>query len=453
MTYVYDRDLGTGRDGPVRAGVPDRLGAHPVAVRLLPLDADGLVHLRRHAEALAVVGHPNLGLIEDVTRIDDDTVLVATTLGTDTLGDRLGHRAFDTDEVVATIRAVAGALAAAHRSGLAHGAVHPGNVVWSSEPAIDRPAGVPVLVDLGLGRFRGSLVLETAPTAWSADRRAMLDMARTLVAVLGAPTTTRAAALAALVGDGGEDIVADPDGLVALVRECERIARRPDRPLPVEQPAPATPESSPPRHDSGPSPRRRLGARDRPAPGRGSRQSHDRRPVLAGAALAAGLIVGVSANLALHRGPGADEATRAAYHPPSDCGPESATPTPPPGAEVIPGFVDLDADGCADPLWWSPGDATLHVPTDPATGDAPDRFRLGAPGDLLVVGDWDCDGTSTPAIYRPESGQTFHFDRWATVDQPVDATPGEILAPESVPHTDGDDDGCDRIVVTSAGPS
>ena len=39
-------------------------------------------------------------------------------------------------------------------------------------------------------------------------------------------------------------------------------------------------------------------------------------------------------------------------------------------------------------------------------------FELGRPGDVAVVGDWDCDGLRTPALYRPASGEVFEFDAW-----------------------------------------
>lgn len=444
MSYSLDIQIGSGADGPVHRAVADRLGARPVAVRHLPLDGDGLVHLRRHAEALAAVGHPRLGLITDVARLDDDTVLVATTLGTQTLADRMAAAPLPVDEVLEVVNSVAAALHAAHRAALPHGAVHADNVVWAAEPAIGRPAGVPILVDLGLTAFRHGTWDQVDPAVWCEDRRALMVLARDLVEALGPPATTRQAALADLVARGDE-LVDDPAGLATLARECERIAHRPDRPLPVEQPVPVTSAPlRPPRQAERRRPRRGSHRRRRPDVGL------DGRRVVTGAALAAGLALGVVATFAVDRSTDPDDATPAAHLPVGDCGPDVAVPTPPSGGEPVPGFVDLDADGCADSVWWSPSDATLHVLTDPAVGSVPDRFGLGAPGDQLVVGDWDCDGATTPAIYRPDTGETFHFDRWAAAGRPVEATPGDILPPRSVPHTDGDDDGCDRIVVTSS---
>lgn len=40
------------------------------------------------------------------------------------------------------------------------------------------------------------------------------------------------------------------------------------------------------------------------------------------------------------------------------------------------------------------------------------RYRVGRAGDEVLVGDWDCDGTATPALLRPATGEVFVFPRW-----------------------------------------
>jgi hypothetical protein len=72
--------------------------------------------------------------------------------------------------------------------------------------------------------------------------------------------------------------------------------------------------------------------------------------------------------------------------------------------------------------------ATAPVELDPIRLGAPPevelpdgrRFAIGAPGDWLVVGDWDCDGEASPAIYRPSTGVVYEFRRWAT-DGPLES--------------------------------
>lgn len=92
---------------------------------------------------------------------------------------------------------------------------------------------------------------------------------------------------------------------------------------------------------------------------------------------------------------------------------------------------------------WSAEKAELTVQAD----DGPSRFRIGAPGDELLLGDWDCDGTDTDTagIYRPATGETFLFDGWAE-DRVLVARPGDVLAPATSP-TITHDGGCDRIAT------
>lgn len=42
------------------------------------------------------------------------------------------------------------------------------------------------------------------------------------------------------------------------------------------------------------------------------------------------------------------------------------------------------------------------------------RWEVGAEGDLVTVGDWDCDRLPTPAVLRPADGRVAVFDRWAS---------------------------------------
>lgn len=57
------------------------------------------------------------------------------------------------------------------------------------------------------------------------------------------------------------------------------------------------------------------------------------------------------------------------------------------------------------------------------------RYGVGAPGDTALSGDWNCDGTPTPAILRPATGEVAVFDSW-----PV---PNQSVAPVFVEIVDG----------------
>jgi len=77
------------------------------------------------------------------------------------------------------------------------------------------------------------------------------------------------------------------------------------------------------------------------------------------------------------------------------------------------------------------------------------RYQVGRPGDVAVIGDWTsangtCDGPSTVVLLRPASGELFVFSAWAES--------GEVLARRTGTHRDatglevrtGD---CDELLV------
>ncbi len=64
--------------------------------------------------------------------------------------------------------------------------------------------------------------------------------------------------------------------------------------------------------------------------------------------------------------------------------------------------------------------ATLDTPAGPTT------FRVGAPGDQLVVGDWWGGGRATAVLYRPTTGERWLFETWAGPEDDVAPRP---LAP------------------------
>ena len=55
------------------------------------------------------------------------------------------------------------------------------------------------------------------------------------------------------------------------------------------------------------------------------------------------------------------------------------------------------------------------------------RWTVGGPGDVVAVGDWDCDGTPTPAVLRAATGRLHLFDAWATAEGTAEASPGPTV--------------------------
>ena len=80
------------------------------------------------------------------------------------------------------------------------------------------------------------------------------------------------------------------------------------------------------------------------------------------------------------------------------------------------------------------------------------RYQVGRPGDVAVVGDWavtdgGCDGTSTVVLLRPGTGELFAFSGWAET--------GELVASRLGTHLDAVDlavssGGCDELLVVDS---
>jgi hypothetical protein len=80
---------------------------------------------------------------------------------------------------------------------------------------------------------------------------------------------------------------------------------------------------------------------------------------------------------------------------------------------------------------------------------AGERWTIGEPGDIVTVGDWDCDGLATPAAYRPSTGDVFVFEGWASGDRPVTVEPvAQVAGGRGLGAGRGESaDGCDVPVV------
>jgi len=113
---------------------------------------------------------------------------------------------------------------------------------------------------------------------------------------------------------------------------------------------------------------------------------------------------------------------------------EPPAPPPPPPA---PAPVVTDSVGVFDP---SSGIWRLRYPDDRLA-----EFYYGIPGDTPLMGDWDCDGIDTVAMYRPSSGFVYlrqkndfgvadrHFYYGIPGDEPIAG--------------DWDGDGCDSLAI------
>ena len=162
---------------------------------------------------------------------------------------------------------------------------------------------------------------------------------------------------------------------------------------------------------------------------------------------------------------GADAATfgATATDPAADSGP-SVPGAPGPGAAVEPSTAEPSPAGGStssglSPVASAPLLPPIQVAADrrPVEGYAASRsatilehgdilYGIGAPGDFVQTGDWDCDGQPTPAIIRPSTGHVVLFDAWPGPGQSISMpVRWEVDAPtgaEVVEHN-----GCDLLRV------
>ena len=76
------------------------------------------------------------------------------------------------------------------------------------------------------------------------------------------------------------------------------------------------------------------------------------------------------------------------------------------------------------------------------------RWTIGLAGDVVVVGDWDCDGMETPSLLRPATGTVYAFNEWAPGGRDVVAELlGTLAGASRLTADDVDGDGCDDVVV------
>jgi hypothetical protein len=78
------------------------------------------------------------------------------------------------------------------------------------------------------------------------------------------------------------------------------------------------------------------------------------------------------------------------------------------------------------------------------------RYRVGQPGDHLLVDDWRCDGRPVPAILRPSTHEVFVFERWAEAG-PVSVPPVVTVAGATQLVSQDRGDGCPELAVVVQG--
>jgi len=158
--YEILAPLGAGGMGEVYRARDTRLG-RDVAIKVLPqhLTATPEAHARfeREARTISQLKHPNICTLHDVGRDGDTDFIVLELLEGETLASRLSRGPLPQGELLDLARQIAGALDRAHRAGLLHRDVKPGNVMLTRDGA--------KLLDFGLAKPDRGALADFSPTA------------------------------------------------------------------------------------------------------------------------------------------------------------------------------------------------------------------------------------------------------------------------------------------------
>ena len=150
--YRVIEEIGRGGMGVVYAAEDTRLGRDVALKALTPefhADATRRERLRREARAVAALSHPGIATIYALEEIDGALYMVSELVRGRTLREELSDGPLPRARLLATLLAIADALAAAHGRDIVHRDLKPENVVR-------REDGQVKLVDFGLARTAGA---------------------------------------------------------------------------------------------------------------------------------------------------------------------------------------------------------------------------------------------------------------------------------------------------------
>jgi serine/threonine-protein kinase len=140
--------IGEGGMGEVYRAHDERLDRQ-VAVKVLPAsvaqDSERIARFEREAKAVAKLSHPHICTLHDVGREEGVDFLVMEYLDGESLADRLAKGAVPLEGALAFAIQIAGALDAAHRRGILHRDLKPGNIMLTKDGA--------KLLDFGLAKL------------------------------------------------------------------------------------------------------------------------------------------------------------------------------------------------------------------------------------------------------------------------------------------------------------
>ncbi|MEA2329107.1 MAG: eukaryotic-like serine/threonine-protein kinase, partial [Thermoanaerobaculia bacterium] len=146
--YEVDILLGAGGMGEVYRARDTRLG-RTVAIKVLlsglTASSERRARFEREARAISALSNPHICALYDIGRADDVEYLVMEYIEGETLADRIARGRLPLSQVLRYGAEIAQALQHAHRAGITHRDLKPGNIMITS-------SGVKLL-DFGLAKL------------------------------------------------------------------------------------------------------------------------------------------------------------------------------------------------------------------------------------------------------------------------------------------------------------
>lgn len=393
--------------------------------------------LANEATVLGRLSHPGVVRLVAHTETDRHAQLLTERVPGSTLADT----AIDAPAALAAVGAAAVAVVAdLHTLGIAHGSLAPDHIIVSGGRVVLCSFGrAAEATAAAMDRDVADLVVALTDTArrlpepgTRVERRRRRSLDELLVGAASRSLTASdlGAALAALAGPdaagptripaaGVVDREPAPNTQTGATADPSFEASADPSAVGPRRPAPAAP-ARPWRERVA---RTQRGGGDVAPP-----PWHRRRGIIVGAA--AGLVVVAAwALLTTDRGASTAAPPQMGVAPPPSTPTPSPTATPmptpsPPPSRETPSVVVVGNLVAVDDTW----------------------FEVGRNGDIVRLGDWDCDGSPSPAVLRPESGEIFVFDGWVEGDEirRVEALTVISDASDLAPIPSAD---CDTLVV------
>lgn len=152
--YTIEAAIGSGGMGEVYLAIDTKLG-RKVALKTLPPSFTGepsfLRRFRNEAQAAANINHPNVATVYSVEEIEGIHFLTMEYIEGKTLDKLIPEGGLDLKVFLNWFEPLAQALAAAHKQGVIHRDIKPGNIMISSN-------GTPKILDFGLAQIERSVV-------------------------------------------------------------------------------------------------------------------------------------------------------------------------------------------------------------------------------------------------------------------------------------------------------